>query len=109
MKQPVTELAARLEALRRQLRCSQNELARRIGIDQGTMSNLINAKKRPRPETIDAIADFTGWKSGDIFDWSTMIHVMGYDASDPQAKAINRLTSENAASLRQARSRRRKG
>lgn len=45
-------------ALMTHLDCSGNELARRVGVSQSTISRIINAKYTPRVSTYYALLDF---------------------------------------------------
>lgn len=46
---------------------SQNELARRVGVSTGTMSNFMSGKREPRADVFKAICKVLGRKAEELW------------------------------------------
>lgn len=58
----------RIKKLREQLKISQIDLARAVGVSQPYMSDLENNRRGARPETYQKIADVLGVKVPELME-----------------------------------------
>lgn len=61
--------AAKVCGARNELRMSQTEFAKAIGVNKNTISNLENGKNTPGADTIMAICSVTGKTPNELLGW----------------------------------------